>query len=203
MFENKIRHRLGSIFDQGCRDQIPRRDPSLSFGLRRRHPFGFVSWWNKWFRHALRNTPYAMRYAWYKGTVWCMLRFFTEWLAVSFFFYILLFSNLGSTEIPEITLRHVTAFCSHWDGAFWRLEFNAVLRFFQWFYFRCFLSRSSSKWVNNLHSLGTFLSMVISSTNGTLTPFFAHMCNLDPAKIAGPLETAFQVKKERKITDQM
>jgi len=40
--------------------------------------------------------------------------------------------------------------------------------------------------------LGTFLSMVISSTNGTLTPFFAHMCNLDPAKIAGPLETAFQ-----------
>ena len=38
--------------------------------------------------------------------------------------------------------------------------------------------------------------MIISSTNGTLTPFFAYMCNLDPAKIAGPLETAFQVAAE-------
>ena len=36
--------------------------------------------------------------------------------------------------------------------------------------------------------------MIISSTNGTLTPFFAQMCQLDPAKVAGPLETAFQVK---------
>ena len=35
--------------------------------------------------------------------------------------------------------------------------------------------------------------MIISSTNGSLTPFLAHMCNLDPAKFAGPLETAFQV----------
>merc|ERR1719193_656023 len=40
--------------------------------------------------------------------------------------------------------------------------------------------------------LGTFLSMIISSTNGSVVPFLAQKLKLDPAKFAGPLETAFQ-----------
>lgn len=39
---------------------------------------------------------------------------------------------------------------------------------------------------------GTVLSMMVSTLNGALMPIIAHKCNLDPAKIAGPLETAFQ-----------
>ena len=52
--------------------------------------------------------------------------------------------------------------------------------------------------------LGTWLSMMISTVNGAGTPVLvrteveafthlkAHLANIDPAKIAGPLETAFQ-----------
>ena len=40
---------------------------------------------------------------------------------------------------------------------------------------------------------GTLLSMIISSTNGSVVPFLALKLKLDPAKFAGPLETAFQV----------
>lgn len=39
---------------------------------------------------------------------------------------------------------------------------------------------------------GTLLSMMVSSVNGALMPIFAHKCNVDPAKVAGPFETAFQ-----------
>ena len=40
--------------------------------------------------------------------------------------------------------------------------------------------------------VGTFISMIVSTINGAGTPMVAHKFNLDPAKIAGPLETAFQ-----------
>lgn len=39
---------------------------------------------------------------------------------------------------------------------------------------------------------GTWISMMISTVNGAGTPILAHFLNLDPAKITGPLETAFQ-----------
>ena len=52
--------------------------------------------------------------------------------------------------------------------------------------------------------LGTWLSMMVSTVNGAgtpvlvgtqveaITPLKAHLAKIDPAKIAGPLETAFQ-----------
>merc|ERR1712032_1536183 len=40
--------------------------------------------------------------------------------------------------------------------------------------------------------LGTWLSMMISTVNGAGTPVLAQLARIDPAKIAGPLETAFQ-----------
>merc|ERR1711971_388866 len=40
--------------------------------------------------------------------------------------------------------------------------------------------------------LGCFISMMVSTVNGVGTPIMAVKCNLDPSKIAGPLETAFQ-----------
>jgi len=40
--------------------------------------------------------------------------------------------------------------------------------------------------------LGAFLSMLLSSTNGSLIPFVASLLKLDPAKFSGPMETAFQ-----------
>ena len=40
--------------------------------------------------------------------------------------------------------------------------------------------------------VGTFASMMVSTLNGTGTPILAHKLNFDPAKIAGPMETAFQ-----------
>ena len=39
---------------------------------------------------------------------------------------------------------------------------------------------------------GAWISMMISSANGASTPIIAEICGLDPAKVAGPLETAFQ-----------
>ena len=39
---------------------------------------------------------------------------------------------------------------------------------------------------------GAWISMMISTVNGASTPIIADMCGLDPAKVAGPLETAFQ-----------
>ena len=39
---------------------------------------------------------------------------------------------------------------------------------------------------------GAWISMMISSVNGASVPVLADMCGLDPAKVAGPLETAFQ-----------
>ena len=39
---------------------------------------------------------------------------------------------------------------------------------------------------------GTMISMMISSVNGTATPTAAFLLGIDPAKVAGPLETAFQ-----------
>ena len=41
---------------------------------------------------------------------------------------------------------------------------------------------------------GSFLSMLISTVNGAVMPLVAHYLRLDPAKVAGPLETAFQVR---------
>ena len=40
--------------------------------------------------------------------------------------------------------------------------------------------------------LGTWISMMVSTVNGAGTPVLAKLLKLDPAKIAGPLETAFQ-----------
>ena len=40
--------------------------------------------------------------------------------------------------------------------------------------------------------LGTWISMMVSTVNGAGTPVLARLLRLDPAKIAGPLETAFQ-----------
>lgn len=40
--------------------------------------------------------------------------------------------------------------------------------------------------------IGTWVSMMVSTINGAATPILANMLKLDPAKIAGPLETAFQ-----------
>ena len=51
--------------------------------------------------------------------------------------------------------------------------------------------------------LGTMLSMSISATNGTLTPWVAAKLNLDPAKFAGPLETAFQVRQKNQNDNHM
>ena len=39
---------------------------------------------------------------------------------------------------------------------------------------------------------GSWISMVIACFNGSMTPIAANRCGLDPAKVAGPLETAFQ-----------
>jgi len=39
---------------------------------------------------------------------------------------------------------------------------------------------------------GTWISMMISTVNGAGTPIVAHFLKLDPAKVTGPLETAFQ-----------
>jgi len=40
--------------------------------------------------------------------------------------------------------------------------------------------------------VGTWISMMVSTVNGASTPILANMMSLDPAKVAGPLETAFQ-----------
>ena len=40
--------------------------------------------------------------------------------------------------------------------------------------------------------LGTWISMMVSTVNGAGTPVLARLMRLDPAKFAGPLETAFQ-----------
>ena len=40
--------------------------------------------------------------------------------------------------------------------------------------------------------LGTFCAMIIACFNGTCTPMVATSCELDPAKSAGPFETALQ-----------
>ena len=40
--------------------------------------------------------------------------------------------------------------------------------------------------------LGSWISMMISCFNGTIQPLLAEIFGFDPAKIAGPLETAFQ-----------
>jgi len=40
--------------------------------------------------------------------------------------------------------------------------------------------------------VGTWISMMVSTVNGAGTPILAQLMQLDPAKIAGPLETAFQ-----------
>merc|ERR1719397_232870 len=40
--------------------------------------------------------------------------------------------------------------------------------------------------------LGTWISMIISTVNGAGIPILAKKTGLDPAKIAGPMETAFQ-----------
>ena len=40
--------------------------------------------------------------------------------------------------------------------------------------------------------LGSWISMIIACFNGSCTPLVADICGLDPAKVAGPLETAFQ-----------
>ena len=39
---------------------------------------------------------------------------------------------------------------------------------------------------------GAWISMMVSSLNGATTPLVADMCGFDPAKVAGPLETAIQ-----------
>ena len=39
---------------------------------------------------------------------------------------------------------------------------------------------------------GSWISMMIACFNGSATPIAADSCGLDPAKVAGPLETAFQ-----------
>lgn len=40
--------------------------------------------------------------------------------------------------------------------------------------------------------LGSWIAMMIACFNGSATPIAADRCGLDPAKVAGPLETAFQ-----------
>ncbi|XP_023331015.1 uncharacterized protein LOC111703346 [Eurytemora carolleeae] len=40
--------------------------------------------------------------------------------------------------------------------------------------------------------VGTWISMMVSTVNGASTPILATILQIDPAKIAGPLETAFQ-----------
>ena len=40
--------------------------------------------------------------------------------------------------------------------------------------------------------MGTWISMMIACVNGSGIPILAKMLKLDPAKIAGPMETAFQ-----------
>jgi len=40
--------------------------------------------------------------------------------------------------------------------------------------------------------IGTWMSMIISTISGAGTPILAHMMQFDPAKVAGPLETAIQ-----------
>ena len=39
---------------------------------------------------------------------------------------------------------------------------------------------------------GSWVSMMIACFNGSVTPIAASRCGFDPAKVAGPLETAFQ-----------
>ena len=39
---------------------------------------------------------------------------------------------------------------------------------------------------------GAWISMMISSVNGAITPVIADKCGIDPAKVSGPLETALQ-----------
>ena len=39
---------------------------------------------------------------------------------------------------------------------------------------------------------GSWISMMIACFNGASTPILADSCGLDPAKVAGPLETALQ-----------
>ena len=39
---------------------------------------------------------------------------------------------------------------------------------------------------------GSWISMMIACFNGSATPLVAEKCGLDPAKVAGPLETALQ-----------
>ena len=40
--------------------------------------------------------------------------------------------------------------------------------------------------------LGSWIAMMIACFNGSATPIAADRCGFDPAKVAGPLETAFQ-----------
>jgi len=40
--------------------------------------------------------------------------------------------------------------------------------------------------------IGTWISMMVSTVNGASTPILANVFRVDPAKVAGPLETAFQ-----------